>query len=83
MTTLVTVNDSGIVTHVECTEHNEESMELIHAFSFWIEGVLCCLIAVPGFIGNIGSSYVLSSKGQSGSNTLPKPDEPFHNFGAL
>ncbi len=50
---------------IECPVTTEGGKELLDKFQFWVEGILCCAIAVPGFLGNIGSGYVLSTKGTS------------------
>ena len=52
-------------TILECPDFNEETNELLKNVSFWVEGALSCVFAIIGFLGNVGSSIVLSGKGIS------------------
>ena len=49
----------------ECPQFTQAQYDTYQSTSYWVEGVLCLLIAVPGFLGNIGSAFILSTKGQS------------------
>jgi len=48
---------------LNCPKFTDDGDKIFTDFSLWVEGILCCLIAVPGFFGNIGSSFVLLQKG--------------------
>jgi hypothetical protein len=39
----------------------EESFQ--RGFEYWVEGVGVVAVALPGFIGNVGSSLILGQKG--------------------
>ena len=53
-------DDDGI----DCPFYTEEWEIRLEDITFWVEGVLCIVIAIPGFLGNISSAYVLSRKGE-------------------
>ena len=55
--------NAAAIDDLDCPVFTAETDAFLHKITFWIEGVLCCVIAIPGFLGNIGSSYVLSTKG--------------------
>ena len=48
---------------LDCPKFTDDGDKIFTDFSLWVEGILCCLIAVPGFFGNIGSTFVLLQKG--------------------
>ena len=54
------IADDGI----DCPFYTEEWEIRLEDITFWVEGVLCIVIAIPGFLGNISSAYVLSRKGE-------------------
>jgi hypothetical protein len=49
---------------LHCPIFTAEGDQVFQSFSLWVEGILCCFIAVPGFFGNISSSFVLLQKGK-------------------
>lgn len=57
-------NDSNMTSDnvLECPEYSNETAFNIDMFAFWVEGILLCIIAVPGIVGNTLSSYILSGK---------------------
>ena len=60
----LTANGSfGNVDDLNCPKFTDDGDKIFVDFSLWVEGILCCLIAVPGFFGNIGSTFVLLQKG--------------------
>ena len=64
----ITEDDSknlSIIIPEDCPLFTEENNILIGQMSFYIEGISLCCIAIPGFLGNIGSGYILSSKGMN------------------
>ncbi len=59
------MNSTTLNLTASCPEpQSEETLAFLNAAAFWIEKVLCFSIALPGFVGNIGSSYILSTKGK-------------------
>lgn len=59
-----TLNSDDLI--LSCPEiQSKETRAIINGAAFWIEGVVCLCVALPGFLGNIGSSYILATKGKS------------------
>ena len=52
-------NGSGFETALDCPQFSNETADAIETFAYWVEGVLLCVIAVPGISGNALSSYIL------------------------
>jgi hypothetical protein len=44
---------------LDCPQFSNETALAIETFAYWVEGVLLCVIAVPGIAGNALSSYIL------------------------
>ena len=54
---------------LDCPQFSNDTALAIETFAYWVEGVLLCVIAVPGIAGNALSSYILVS---SMHGLLPK-----------
>jgi hypothetical protein len=52
-------NGSGFEVALDCPQFSNETAAAIETFAYWVEGVLLCVIAVPGIAGNALSSYIL------------------------
>ena len=48
----------------ECPNFTDETNQWLQNVSFWVEGLLSCFFAILGFLGNVGSSFILSGKGR-------------------
>jgi len=58
----VASNETNMTTSLEpldCPQFSNETADAIETFAYWVEGVLLCVIAVPGIAGNALSSYIL------------------------
>ena len=53
-----------------CPEYSRETGKMIEVFAFWLEGIVLCIIAVPGIFGNALSSYILARKSMRNSFNL-------------
>ncbi len=53
-----------------CPEYSKETEKILEVFAFWLEGVVLCIIAVPGIFGNALSSYILARKSMRNSFNL-------------
>ena len=62
----VTADDEPL----DCPEYSEEAEKALMQFSFWCEGVVLCVLAVAGIIGNTLASIILSSKNMRNSFNL-------------
>ena len=49
----------------ECPDFTDGDGLMLKHVSFWVEGTLSCSIAMAGFVGNVGSSVILSAKGKT------------------
>ena len=47
---------------LDCPQYSNDTAAAIDLFAYWVEGILLCVIAVPGIVGNALSSYILSGK---------------------
>ncbi len=47
---------------LDCPQYSNDTATAIDLFAYWVEGILLCVIAVPGIAGNALSSYILSGK---------------------
>lgn len=52
---------NSTLSELDCPQFSNETAEAIETFAYWVEGVLLCVIAVPGIAGNALSSYILVS----------------------
>lgn len=55
---------------LDCPVFSEASGHNLDRFSFWVEGVLLCVFAVAGIIGNTISAVILSGKSMRNSFNL-------------
>ena len=55
---VVNASDGGDL--LDCPEYDAKDLSKIDFFSFWIEGVMNCIIAGCGLIANAVSAYILS-----------------------
>ena len=44
---------------LECPEYTERQMAVINFLTFWVEGVVSCVIASVGLLGNAVAAYIL------------------------
>ena len=59
---VASTNETNLTTSLEpldCPQFSNETAAAIETFAYWVEGVLLCVIAVPGIAGNALSSYIL------------------------
>ncbi|TRY77346.1 hypothetical protein TCAL_17433 [Tigriopus californicus] len=55
---------------LDCPVFSEASGHVLDRFSFWVEGVILCVFAVAGIIGNSISAIILSGKNMRNSFNL-------------
>lgn len=53
-----------------CPQFSEEDNRLIAASSYWCEGIILCIFAVLGIVGNSVSSVILGAKNMRNSFNL-------------
>jgi len=58
----VTIESNITSDILDCPQYSNDTAAAIDLFAYWIEGILLCVIAVPGIAGNALSSYILSGK---------------------
>ena len=51
--------NTSLIQPLDCPQISNETDLAIETFAYWVEGVLLCVIAVPGIAGNALSSYIL------------------------
>ena len=62
-----TMNDTNNYTFLHCYQYDEENWVILGNISFWIEGVLPIIIGIPGILGNVLASIILSGRSMRNS----------------
>ena len=47
---------------LDCPQYSDEQAHQVDVFSFWCEGIILCVIAVFGLIGNTLSAAILTGR---------------------
>jgi len=61
------MNDANNYTFLHCYQYEEENWKILENISFWIEGVLPIIIGIPGILGNVLASIILSGRSMRNS----------------
>ena len=61
------MNHNNNTTFKNCYPYNPDEQETLNTIGLWIEGVLPIVIGVPGIIGNMVASIILSRKSMRNS----------------
>ena len=48
------------ITALDCPKYDEGDDLLLAKFSFWLEGVVQCSVAMSGLVGNAISAFILT-----------------------
>ncbi len=49
-----------VLSAADCPHYTLDDVQVINFFSFWLEGVVVCVIAAAGMVANALSAYILT-----------------------